>query len=83
MRFISIQYWFSILTFNRHKAIIGYLSTINAHEAVATLQNELSLTDALTEKAYVQFAKILEKKWTSNTILQKRVCRNVTSISSS
>ncbi|KAJ6102998.1 nuclear migration protein nudF [Penicillium sp. IBT 16267x] len=60
-----------------HKAIIGYLSTINAFKTVATFRDELGLDTILTDHAIKQLAQILEKKWTTNTLLQRKVRKHL------
>ncbi|KAJ5777410.1 nuclear migration protein nudF [Penicillium odoratum] len=57
----------------RHKAIIGYLSTLNAFRTVTTLRDELGLDTILTDHAIKELARILEKKWTTNTLLQRKI----------
>ncbi|KAJ5714074.1 nuclear migration protein nudF [Penicillium malachiteum] len=56
-----------------HKAIIGYLSTINAQKSVTTLRDELGLNEDYTDQTLQQLSKILKKKWTTNTLLQRRI----------
>lgn len=53
--------------------MIGYLSTINAFKTVAAFRDELELDTILTDHAIKQLAQILEKKWTTNTLLQRKV----------
>ncbi|KAJ5107534.1 nuclear migration protein NudF [Penicillium angulare] len=54
------------------KAIIGYLSTINADKTAATMRDELGFNVGFTH-TYGKLAHILEKKWTTNTLLQRKV----------
>ncbi|KAJ5946557.1 nuclear migration protein NudF [Penicillium verhagenii] len=55
-----------------HKAIIGYLSTLNASKTVASFHDELGL-DLIPPDHATKLAKILEKKWTTNTLLQRKI----------
>ncbi|KAJ5546703.1 nuclear migration protein NudF [Penicillium frequentans] len=58
-----------------HKAIIGYLSTINAFKTVAAFRDELGLDAIFTDHAIKQLAQILQKKWTTNTLLQRKIMK--------
>ncbi|KAJ5630823.1 nuclear migration protein nudF [Penicillium longicatenatum] len=63
-----------------HKAIIGYLSTLKAFKTVTTFREELELNTVLTDHAIKQLAQILEKKWTTNTLLQRKIMRLETEV---
>lgn len=58
----------------RHKAIIGYLASIKSSSSVEILRDELGLRiEDLPDATVQQYGRLLEKKWSSNLRLQKRV----------
>ncbi|KAJ5370407.1 nuclear distribution protein nudF [Penicillium cataractarum] len=58
-----------------HKAMIGYLSLLNASKCVAVLQEELQLKEPLPNEKVKKYARILERKWTKVSMLQKQIIR--------
>lgn len=59
---------------SRHKAIIGYLSSIGSLSCVTILREELGLqAERFPDSAVQQYGGLLQKKWTGAMRLQKRV----------
>jgi platelet-activating factor acetylhydrolase IB subunit alpha len=55
--------------------MIAYLSSIKSHRSVATLREELQLTEGFDDAACKRYEGLLEKKWTSVVRLQRKVCK--------
>ncbi|KAJ5137838.1 nuclear migration protein nudF [Penicillium atrosanguineum] len=56
-----------------HKAMIGYLSSINASQSMKMLREELEVPQSFTEASVKKYEGLLERKWTSNARLQKKI----------
>ncbi|KAJ5684610.1 nuclear migration protein NudF [Penicillium maclennaniae] len=56
-----------------HKAMLGYLSSINASQSISVLREELEVHHSLTEASVKKYEGLLERKWTSNARLQKKI----------
>jgi hypothetical protein len=59
--------------FASHKALIGYLLSINASGCVDVLREELNLKDTFSDEAVKKYARILEQKWASTALLHRKV----------
>lgn len=53
--------------------MIGYLSSITASQSMDILREELEVHQSFTEVSVKKYEGLLERKWTSNARLQKRV----------
>lgn len=53
--------------------MIGYLSSINASQSISVLREELEVHQSFTEASVKKYEGLLERKWTSNARLQKKV----------
>lgn len=53
--------------------MIGCLSSINASRSVQILQEELNLKDTFIDALIQKYEGLLEKKWTTNALLQRKV----------
>jgi hypothetical protein len=62
-----------LLTYDRHKAIIAYLSSSNLPSSAAALREEIKIGDTFDEATSKKYEGLLEKKWTSVVRLQKKV----------
>lgn len=60
-------------TAGRHKAIIAYLSVINAPKTAAAFREEVSIAPSFDDATRKKYEGLLEKKWTSVVRLQKKV----------
>ncbi|KAL4910162.1 nuclear distribution protein nudF [Aspergillus multicolor] len=56
-----------------HKAMLAYLSVINAPQTAETLREELQFDDSYNEATCKKFEGVLEKKWTGIARLQRRI----------
>lgn len=63
--------------FERHKAIIAYLSSNNLPNTASALRDELGLGDTFDATTSKKYEGLLEKKWTSVVRLQKKVRHNI------
>lgn len=59
--------------FASHKALIGYLLSINASGCVDVLREELNLKDTFPDEAVKKYARILEQKWATTALLHRKV----------
>lgn len=64
----------------RHKAMLAYLSVINAPQTAETLREELQFADGYDEATCKKFEGVLEKKWTGIARLQRRVISELTGL---
>lgn len=56
-----------------HKALIGYLVSIDASRCADILREELNLEDTFPGKTVRKYARILEQKWTTTALLHRKV----------
>ncbi|KAJ5160386.1 nuclear migration protein nudF [Penicillium canariense] len=56
-----------------HKAMIGYLSSINASQCAKILREELHLKDCFSDDAVKMYAGLLQRKWTNAARLQRKI----------
>ncbi|KAJ5212504.1 nuclear migration protein NudF [Penicillium cinerascens] len=56
-----------------HKAMVGYLSSINASKSIDALREELGISESFTESSVKKYEGLLERKWTSNARLQRKI----------
>ncbi|KAL6232277.1 nuclear distribution protein nudF [Aspergillus navahoensis] len=56
-----------------HKAMLAYLSVINAPQTAETLREELHFDESYNEATCKKFEGVLEKKWTGIARLQRRI----------
>lgn len=63
----------TLISRNRHKAIIAYLAASNHPSSAQALQDELGIGDSFDDATRKKYEGLLEKKWTSVVRLQKKV----------
>ncbi|KAJ5880832.1 nuclear migration protein NudF [Penicillium subrubescens] len=60
-----------------HKAMIGYLSLIDASKCVEILWKELELQDCFPDESIKKYERVLESKWTCVTKLNAQIAKLV------